>query len=357
MTPVEAILDARIPQDIFGELPADQGDALGEARRIYNTLARETHPDKVDGDGMAFSRLTDLYQLAQKLIMAGDYHIVGLSGLAVKAKARTYTIYERFFYGDICDTYRCSHGLIRIGHLPQDNDLLRNEAMTLKKIRREIEEKWQVYLPELTDSFSIRDSSNRDRHANVIKPLLVNLPVNSDSWYPLSRLVRAFPKGVNPRDAAWIWRRMLICIGLAHDSGYINHSALPTSFMIQPPEHGVILLDWTCAKPFGEKPSAIQPKYKSWYPQEVLDKQLSDTATDVYMAALSIIQLMGGDPLKRTLPDTVPRPLRAYFKACTLSSVNKRSDDARRLLDNFDEIIERLWGPRQFRPFPMPAHI
>lgn len=357
MTTAEAILDARIPQDIFGELPADPGYALGEASRIYRQLARETHPDTSDGDAAAFSRLTDLWHLAEKLIAAGDYHLIGLAGRMVKARSREYTIQERFFYGDICDTYMCSHGLIRIGHHPQDNDLLRNEALAIKHVRKETAEKWQVYFPELVDSFSIRDASSRDRSANVFKPLMINRPVNRGTWYPLSRIIRAFPRGVDPRDAAWIWRRMLIALGLSHDAGIINQAALPTSFMIQPPEHGVILLDWTCSKPFGERPSAVLPKYKGWYPEEVLEKQLSDTATDIYMAALSIIQLMGGDPLKRTLPDRVPRPLRAYFKACTLRSVNKRSDDATRLLNSFDEIIERLWGKRVFRPFPVPANI
>lgn len=357
MTAAEAILDARIPQDIFGELPTDAGIAQGEVARIYRRLARETHPDNADGDSTAFSRLTDLYQLAKRLIAAGDYHIVGLAGRTIKAKSREYTIQERWFFGDICDTYMCSHGIIRISHLPSDNDLMKAEAMTSKKVRKEADSKWQIYFPELVDSFSIRDSSSRDRHANVFKPLLANLLVNSESWYPLSRLIRAFPKGVDPRDAAWIWRRMLITLGLGHDSGFVNHAALPTSFMIQPPEHGVILLDWTCARRFGEKPTAMMPKYKGWYPQEVLDKEISDTATDIYMAALSIIQLMGGDPLKRTLPESVPRALRAYFKACTLASVKKRSDDAGRLLDNFDEIIERLWGERRFRPFPVPVTI
>jgi hypothetical protein len=245
----------------------------------------------------------------------------------------------------------------RISHLPQDNDLLRAESQIVKRIRTETDEKWQVYFPELIDSFSIRDASSRDRHANVFKPLLVNLPANRETWYPLSRISRAFPKGVDPRDAAWIWRRMLIALGLAHSAGYVNHAALPTGWMIQPPEHGVILLDWTCSKPFGERPTALLRKYKGWYPDEVLEKQLSDTATDIYMAALSIIQLLGGDPLKRTLPDRVPRQLRAYFKACTLTSVKKRSDDAPRLLDSFDEIIERLWGRRTFRPFKIPSTI
>lgn len=357
MTAAEAILDARIPQDIFGELPADVGDALGEVQRIYRHLARETHPDTPEGNGAAFSRLTDLYELAQKLIAAGDYHIVGLAGRTVKAKSREYTIHERFFFGDVCDTYKCSHGLIRIAHHPQDNDLMRNEAMTVKTLRKEAADKWKVYFPELADSFSIRDSSSRDRHANIFKPLLINRPVNQEAWYPLSRIIRAFPRGVDPKDAAWIWRRMLIVLGLAHEAGFVNQAALPTSFMILPPEHGVILLDWTCARQFGQKPLAMMPKYKGWYPDEVLDKTISDTATDIYMAALSIMQLMGGDPFKRTLPNSVPASLRAYFKACTLSSVRKRSDDATRLLENFDEIIERLWGPRTFRPFVVPATI
>ncbi|MHB1432517.1 MAG: hypothetical protein ACYCVZ_10430 [Streptosporangiaceae bacterium] len=33
-----------------------------------------------------------------------------------------------------------------------------------------------------------------------------------------------------------------------------------------------------------------------------------------------------------------------------------RPDDARRLLAELDEVLARLFGPRRFRPFTMPAH-
>jgi hypothetical protein len=349
-----AILEARVPQDIFGELPADPNEALAAASRLYRRLARETHPDVAAGDAAAFSRLSDLWELARKLIAAGEYGKPGLAGRTVKAKARQYVIEERLWQGSIADIHRCSHGLMRIAHRPRDNDLLRAEAMTLRRVRKSTKDELQVYLPDLIDSFAIRDAGSKERQANVFRPLLANDPRNADSWFNLAQLARMFSTGVDPRDAAWIWRRMLICIGIAHDAGYVHHAALPTGFMIQPPEHGVVLMDWSFAVERGAKPLAILPEYRAWYPDEVAERGASNPATDIYMAALCAIRLMGGDPQKRLLPERVPRQIRAYFRACTLISVRKRPDDARRLLESFDDIIHRVWGPRAFRPFPLP---
>lgn len=48
----------------------------------------------------------------------------------------------------------------------------------------------------------------------------------------------------------------------------------------------------------------------------------------------------------------VPRPLAAFAAGCTLASPVWRPRDAWQLLREFDDLIERLWGPRKFRPFP-----
>jgi hypothetical protein len=67
-----------------------------------------------------------------------------------------------------------------------------------------------------------------------------------------------------------------------------------------------------------------------------------------------MIYLLGGDPHKRTMPDTVPWRIQSYLKGCTLPNPQRRPQDAHKLLGGFDELIEQLWGPRTFRKFTMP---
>jgi hypothetical protein len=65
------------------------------------------------------------------------------------------------------------------------------------------------------------------------------------------------------------------------------------------------------------------------------------------MAARCMTWLMG---------DRAPRELRAFADGCRLPALHARPDDAWRLLGELDEVLERLYGPRTFRPFAMPAH-
>jgi hypothetical protein len=50
-----------------------------------------------------------------------------------------------------------------------------------------------------------------------------------------------------------------------------------------------------------------------------------------------------------------PAGIAAFARGCLLASPGRRPQDAWRLLAEFDELLERLYGPRTFRPFAMPA--
>jgi hypothetical protein len=71
---------------------------------------------------------------------------------------------------------------------------------------------------------------------------------------------------------------------------------------------------------------------------------------DVSMAARCMIDLVGGDAVNVTFPRDFPPALTAYFGRCFTGS-----PDAWRLLDDFDRLIETLWGKRKFRVLEMPA--
>jgi hypothetical protein len=62
------------------------------------------------------------------------------------------------------------------------------------------------------------------------------------------------------------------------------------------------------------------------------------------MATHTMTYLMG---------DRAPRPLRAFAGGCTQHALHRRPDDAWRLLSELDELLERLYGRRKFRPFTL----
>ena len=51
----------------------------------------------------------------------------------------------------------------------------------------------------------------------------------------------------------------------------------------------------------------------------------------------------------------LPAPMASFALGCLLAGPRRRPADAWQLLAELDELLERLYGPRTFRPFAMPA--
>ena len=51
----------------------------------------------------------------------------------------------------------------------------------------------------------------------------------------------------------------------------------------------------------------------------------------------------------------MPAPLGAFARGCQLASPGRRPHDAWQLLAELDDLLGRLYGPRKFRPFVIPA--
>ncbi|MEL6149960.1 MAG: molecular chaperone DnaJ, partial [Chloroflexota bacterium] len=86
--------------------------------------------------------------------------------------------------------------------------------------------------------------------------------------------------------------------------------------------------------------------------QEVFKKETPTAALDIYMAARSMLYLMGSDDGKQT--GNIPHRIYKFFEWCTLDGQRMRPQAAWPLLEEFDELIENLWGPRQFHEFTIP---
>ncbi|HEX5205579.1 MAG TPA: molecular chaperone DnaJ [Actinoplanes sp.] len=277
----------------FAEL-AD-GRALAEA---YRKWAKLVHPDAVGA---------------------------AESATATRAFAKLSRLYAArgFASGDIADLSVTAEGLLKVPRSPADNDLMENEAAALERLWDRGDPKFRPYAPRLVRSY-VHESADRKRlRVNVIEKL--------DGFVPLSRL----RKPLDWRDAAWMWRRLLVGLGWAHRAGVVHGAVLEEHVLIHPAAHGVALVDWCYS---GRKVTAIVRARRDAYPEEVLHLKTASPATDIYMATGLMARLIG---------DGMPSRLRKFADGCRYDAPRMRPQDAWRLLGELDELL----GPRKFRPF------
>jgi hypothetical protein len=300
---------ARVPGDVFGS----------DAARAYRRLARLTHPDAHPGDARAAGAFAKLATLWRE-------HQGGFGVLVAR--------------GDIANLYRVSQGLLKVARDPADNDLMRAEATALTQLRDRVDTPLRAYFPELVQARRQQDPrSGVQRRANVIGALA--------GFRSLAEVRAAFPGGIDPRDAAWMWRRLLVAIGAAHRAGLIHGAVLPDHVMIHPAEHGLVLVDWCYSGPApASRIRAVVSRYLDWYPPEILAGQPADADLDIWLATRAMTDLIGGG---------MPAAMAAFARGGQLARPSRRPADAWLLLAEFDDLLGRLYGPRTFRPFAMPA--
>jgi hypothetical protein len=299
------------PDDLFG--PADAG-------RRYRRLARLTHPDACPADpraAAAFARLARLWQ---------EYQSDAGRGVLI---AR----------GDLANLYQTARGLLKIARDPADNDLMDREARALTELQRAAEPRLAPYFPRLAEIRRLRDPrSGAERRGNVITML--------DGFCSLAEVRAAFPGGLDPRDAAWMWRRLLVALGAAQRAGVVHGAVLDEHVMVHPGEHGLVLVDWCYSVPPGMPLTAIVGRHRDRYPPDILGRGPAGPDTDIWLATVCMTGLIGG---------LMPAPLAAFGRGCMLAHPHRRPDDAWALLAELDELLGRLYGPRTFRPFAIPA--
>lgn len=365
---IQEIIDAKTPVDVFGLFEEDE--QLFKVRGAYRVLARVVHPDVNDSEDAerAFKRLGQLMEAAEKQIAEGTYGTPGAAAVdpvVVTTKRHVYNMGGIVATGDISQVYAGEYEdengdkqdiLLKVAKNPSFNNLIAQEAKVVKHLLSQAEtyDVLSPYLPSYIETFGYKSPVSRQRsQASVYKRI--------PRLFTLEQVKKYYEgtQSIDARDIAWIFRRLLYSLSLVHYNGVVHGAILPPHVLIQPDQHGVVLCDWTNASMLGDKDEyppirTISSQYKAWYPDEVLAKETPMAGTDIYMAVRCMVYLLGGDPTTGEIPSRVPPPIRAFFKGCTQKSVRRRPRDAMSLLEEFNELIEQMWGPRVFRPFYMP---
>lgn len=306
------------------------GVAGGQAGHAYRILVKIVHPDvapagRSPAATAAFARLGMLWSERE--------------GRLLTTKRATYRVGGPVATGDIAEL-RAVDGdaaLLKLPCSPGDNDLLRAEAAALTTLAADGDPKFRAYAPRLLESFTHEDAGRARRTANVI--------ARQRGFVSLAEVHAGYPGGLDPRDVAWMWRRLLTGLGWAHRTGLVHGAVLPEHVLVHPGEHGLVLVDWCYSVPAGATVPALVARHRAAYPPEVTAKQPATPATDIFMATGLMLRLI------RNPPDA----LRRFARGCRYDKPRMRPQDAWHLLGELDELLDDLYGPRRFRPFAMPA--
>jgi len=358
----DQLAQAKSPEDVFGEIKGREDEKQAALKAVYYRLAKLTHPDaflETEDQrlaSIAFSRLTEWYAQAQAKLNAGIYASSRVK-LVMDTGRRSYSVYSDGREGLVSNAYPCTFwengrlvsAVLKMVRQPQDNDLAQNEVEILQRLKAgRGAKKFGPYLPELIDAF-LYEQAGVQRHVSVF--------AREEGWYSLEEVRSAYPDGIDPRDMAWMWRRLLVVLGYIHNNGVIHGAVLPKNILIQPEAHGLMLEEFAFAVSdfavSGTWIPAVDLAYRRWYPQEVFAKESPLPGTDIGMAAYCMAYLLGGDLKRNFWPERVPQFIRSFLKGSSLPGKNARPQDAWDLKEEFDQLLERHWGARKFHPFSM----
>lgn len=353
---------------VFGRLPTGSHEQQRQAlRRQFGALAKLIHPDvvaEVDKAkaGIAFRQLNQLRIEADQAITAGTYDQPFPNGrpstnghaqsTVLQSSINTYHLEPTpRWRGDFSVLYPAraistnQAVIIKIAATPPDNARLEFEANLLSRfngrtVRNELV-KLGPFLPNLIDTFMVAADGGRQFRANVMveKPGLVSV----------TDIRRAFPNGLDPRDAAWVFRRTLAHTIAARMAGVVHGAIVPDHILVEPIKHEPLHIGWTTAVELGRPLTTIINRWREFYPPEVFRKSPADHRTDLYMAGQTMVYLLGGNTQRKSLPKSLPEPVAKIIRRCLDDDPARRPTDGRVVLDDFTNAIAAAWG-RTYRP-------
>ncbi len=360
---------------VFGSLPTgDVREKRGALRKQFAYLVNLVHPDHVppimkDRAGEAVQRLTDLHAAAKVAVDAGKYEVPFAAGSTVSPKSAevvlqsptaTYRLSGNpYKEGDFSVLYRGSvvgtgHDvIIKIASVPAHNTYLEAEIRTLKKFSGAdpVSPVGKIgrFVPRVLDTFLVSDEDNRRVRATVLPYL--------DGYVAVSDIIGAFPNGLDPRDAAWIARRLLAQVLAAQAIKVVHGAIVPDHLLVSLHSHDPLHIGWVHAiedpATTGKRITQVIDRYREWYPEEVFHKEVPDFRTDLYMAGKTIIKLLGGDVRRNTFPTSVPDQLKRIILRCVETSPARRPSNGMQFLDEFTSVVRNVWG-KAWRPLSMP---
>ena len=266
---------------------------------------------------------------------------------------RTYVIEGLLAKGDSSNVYR-GRWVRRLGELVVlkvlrslgDADLVQREFTVLERLRASSAQGAQHFVGRLPQPIGIgasRDAPNAR--------LVAVYGWHSGYQHTLEDVCQVHPRGVAGEVAVWLFKRQLELLGFAHRSGFVHGAVLPPHVLVHPRDHGAMLVGWSAAseRSRGEPLKAVSRNWKRFYPDDVLAARSVTPATDIAMAARSVLAAVGAEGFDRA--PSLPQALAGLL----VEAARGLYDDAWSLVGAVEQVSLSCYGPPSYHPIQMPG--
>ena len=288
---------------------------------IFRKLRIALHPDRWPDDEKAwaeslFKEINDLHQESKQpaQIIESDsgksYHLIRKAG----------------------------EGNLRIVHFAREDFIVKVPKIQSKAANRLIAKEYEVcrslhesgaknsyrhYFPDAVESFI-----HNKMRVNVFRERLGRV-------FSAQQIKQKFPDGLSGRHVGWMFKRVLVAIGFAHQNGWCNCAVLPPHLLFGPDDHSAMLTGWVHSEKIGENVRLVPTEWIEWYPGKMRSTKKASPAFDIHMAA-SLMAWLADDDL--------PRKIRAFFQGCKIGDVQSAWD----LHEQFDAVLRTVYGKPKF---------
>lgn len=352
----EKILRCNSSEDLFGILDGDKEAQLKSRYRKFALISHSDRYSQVDEKriaDIAFAKLGDLHRLALARVAAKTYGTAKKEFEKIILKSRKNLIIIKgilaggdlssVFYGDSKNnkTNIEAEIIVKISKHQSFNDLLENEAATLTKLNIAAANtvSYKQFIPALIESLKANIGGTSDiRQVNIFE--------SRKDYHSLEELNSYYPKGVDSRHFVWIFNRLLTTLSFAHSQGIVHGAILPPHVLVHPINHSIQLIDWCFSCEVGKNIVATSKNYASFYPIEIIGKKPATSATDIYMSAMNMCYILGGN--FGELPIEVPLKIRRFLESCLIKNQSRRPQSAWDLYKELQVVSEEVFGKRRY---------
>jgi len=251
--------------------------------------------------------------------------------------------------GEISDVYRAERArrptervLLKVLREPRDDPLFDREWEVLDKLQRSDSPGaafFTTLVPQPVVRGLVDSGPYQGRRAMAFRWA-------SGFGATIEGVRQAYPQGIDPRIAIWMWRRILELLTFLHRSGVAHGAVLPPHILVEDGDHGIRLVGYSAAGESGTPLATFCSRFEPFYPA----RRLSPGA-DLRMSARSIAFVLGGEGAGGDVPASVPELLADLIRKVAADG----ADDAWNVRESLGKMARVLYGPPSFHPLMMPS--
>ena len=336
MPTLDDLLSAKTPSDLFSPT-LDTKTAQKRYQRLLRIAHPDVNPDETQKAEQAFKHLNKIWETY--ISQNGTLHKTKNTN-SIKTKKHEYQFADKRYQIDGIAYFNATYdagykkAFIALSTTPENNTAFVESMKKLNTVRKNSATEIKGFFPEVIDSFYFTANSKD------LAAVTLETEEPFEEMFSLRDVLTRYPQGIQDKDIAWIYRRMLMALAETHKSGYVHNGLYLDSLMIHPARHGVILKDWQYAVPINEPANLLNKEIVKYYSADVLGSKPVTPKHDITLAARTAIELL--------TKNSIPRFRRALEGTATYPPA-----EAETALEEFDSLIKELWGKREWHEFIM----